>query len=303
MDICIIGAGIAGLTAALYAQRAGLRAVVIEREIYGGQIVQSGEVDNYPGIAHTDGVTLANSLYEQATAQGAEVRFENVEKVESDGNGKFTVKTSAGEYSPKSVIFAGGATHRKLGCKGEQEFAGRGVSYCATCDGAFYRGKTAAVVGGGNTALEDAMFLANMCEKVYIIHRRNEFRGDRVLSDAVLANPKIEAVLDAQLEEITGEGKVEQLRVVYRDGSRRELEVNGVFIAVGIVPDCSAVSELTELDEGGYIVAGEDGVTQCKGLFVAGDCRTKPLRQLVTAAADGANAAFSAANYINTLSE
>lgn len=298
MDICIIGAGIAGLTAAIYAQRAGLTAVVLERNIYGGQITESAAIDNYPGMAGTDGATLANALYEQATAQGAQLLFEGAESVEKGADGLFTIKTNADEHTARAVIFAGGATHRKLGCEGEARLAAHGVSYCATCDGAFHRGKTAAVVGGGNTALEDALFLANMCEKVYIIHRRDSFRGDSVLAEAVLANPKIEALLDAQVAEITGEKHVDGAVVRFRDGSERRLELSGVFIAVGVVPDCSVIAGLAQLDEGGYVVAGEDCATTCEGLFVAGDCRTKQLRQLVTAAADGANAAFAAGNHL-----
>ncbi|MBE6754065.1 MAG: FAD-binding protein [Ruminococcaceae bacterium] len=298
MDVCIIGAGIAGLTAAIYVQRAGLQSVIFERSIYGGQIIVSPTVDNYPGMPGIDGATLANAVYEQATAQGAELRFEDVLSIERQEDG-FAVTTTEGSTTFPAVIFAGGAARRSLGCEGEERFNGRGVSYCATCDGAMYRGKTAAVIGGGNTALEDALYLANLCEKVYIIHRRNEFRGDRVLAEAVLNNPRIEAVLDAQLSAITGDRHVEGLDVVFRDGSTRHLDVSGVFIAIGLSPDTALLKGIVPLDEGGYALAGEDCSAGIPGLFVAGDCRSKPLRQLVTAASDGAVAAFGAANYIN----
>ncbi|MBQ9993394.1 MAG: FAD-dependent oxidoreductase [Clostridia bacterium] len=299
-DICIIGAGIAGLTAAIYAQRAGLSCVVLEKNIYGGQMSESAEIDNYPCFPHTDGATLSNAVYEQATSQGADVRFEEVISVSDEGDIK-KVTTSGGEYECRAVIFAGGAKRRLLGCEGEDKYTARGVSYCATCDGAFYRGKQVAVVGGGNTALEDALFLANMCEKVYLIHRRDSFRGDKVLSDAVRRNEKIELVLSAQVSAIRGEAKVSGVDVTYTSGEQTHLEVSGVFVAVGLIPDTSLLEGIVAPGEGGYIEADETGVTEARGFFVAGDCRKKQLRQIVTAASDGANAAFSAANYINSL--
>ncbi len=301
IDICVIGAGIAGLTAAMYAQRAGLTAVVLERTMYGGQMAQSSEIANYPCVPSTDGPTLCNAIYEQATKSGAEVRFEEVTALELSGDMTWTITTAAGEIRAKAVIVANGVKRRLLGCEGEQRLSGRGVSYCATCDGAFFRKKTVAVVGGGNTALEDALFLANLCERVYLIHRRDTFRGDKVLSDAVLAKENIEPIYNANVAEIYGERSVSGARVSFNDGSEKDIEVSAVFVAIGQIPDNGLLEGLAKLDEGGYIVAGEDGKTGCTGLFTAGDCRTKQLRQIVTAAADGANAAFSAANYINTL--
>jgi len=297
VDICIIGAGIAGLTAAVYAHRSGLTTVILEKNIYGGQMVESAEIDNYPCVPHTDGVTLANAAYEQAVAQGAEVLFEEVQNIEDCGSFK-KITTNCGVYEAKTVIIANGAKRRMLGCDGEERLSGKGVSYCATCDGAFYRGKTAAVVGGGNTALEDALFLSNLCEKVYLIHRRQEFRGERVLADAVRMRENIELVLEAQVERITGENSVDGADIIFNDGSRRHIDTNAVFVAVGLVPDTSLVSSIVDTDSAGYICADETCETSCEGFYAAGDCRTKKLRQIVTAAADGANAASSAFEYI-----
>lgn len=300
VDICIIGAGIAGLTAALYAHRAGLTTVVLEKNIYGGQMTESAEIDNYPCVPHTDGVTLANAVYEQATAQGAEVLFEEVLSIDCSEKIK-KITTNAAVHEAKTVIFANGVKRRLLGCDGEERLSGRGVSYCATCDGAFYRKKTTIVVGGGNTALEDALFLSNMCEKVYLIHRRNEFRGEKILADAVRQRDNIELVLEAQVERITGENTVDGVDVVFNDGTKKHLETNGVFVAVGLIPDTTLAKDIVATDEAGYIAADETGKTSCEGVFAAGDCRTKALRQIVTAAADGANAATSAFEYISRL--
>lgn len=297
-DICIVGAGIAGLTAAIYARRAGLTAVLLEKNIYGGQMVESAEIGNYPGVPSTTGPELSAAAYEQASALGAEVVFDTVTALGSE-NGVWKLTGQSGEYEAKAVIIANGATHRRLGCKGEDQFAQRGVSYCATCDGSFYRGKRVAVVGGGNTALEDALFLSNLCERVYLVHRRDQFRGDKVLADAVRERENIELVLDSQVTEITGEQRVNGAQVVNKAGESRFIELSGVFVAVGVQPDTEIVRGLLRLDEGGYILADENGETGVDGLYAAGDCRSKRLRQIVTAAADGANAAFSAANYIN----
>ncbi len=297
-DICIIGAGIAGLTASIYAHRSGLSTVLLEKNIYGGQMTESAEIDNYPCVPNTDGVTLANAAYEQAVGQGAEVLFEQVETIEDCGDFK-RVTTNCAVHEAKTVIFANGAKRRLLGCDGEERLSGHGVSYCATCDGAFYRKKTAAVVGGGNTALEDALFLSNLCEKVYLIHRRQEFRGERVLADAVRQRENIELLLDAQVERITGEERVDGADISFKDGTSRHIDTSAVFVAVGLVPDTALLQGLADTDAAGYVIADETGVTSCEGIFAAGDCRTKKLRQIVTAAADGANAANSAFEYIS----
>ncbi len=297
-DIIIIGAGIAGMTAAIYARRAGLTALLIEKNIFGGQMVESAEIGNYPGIPSTTGPELSAAAYEQASNLGAEFVFDTVTALSQDED-HWKVTCVGGEYTAKAVIFANGATHRKLGCEGEEQFAQRGVSYCATCDGSFFRGKDVAVVGGGNTALEDALFLANMCAKVYLIHRRDQFRGDRVLVDAVKERDNIELVLDSQIDRIVGEQKVSGAHIINKSGECKDIEVSAVFVAVGVQPDTQLIAELVNRDDSGYVLADENGETGVDGLYAAGDCRAKRLRQIVTAAADGANAAFSASNYIN----
>ena len=294
-DICIIGAGAAGLTAAIYARRAGHSVVVFEKSLPGGQIGQATDVENYPGTGKIGGADLAMRMFEQATGYGADIRFEEIIEVKLNGKSKIII-TQAGEIEAKAVIFAGGARRRLLGCPGEERLSGHGVSYCATCDGAFYKGKQVAVVGGGNTALEDALYLANLCEKVYLIHRRDEFRGESVLAEACRNNEKIELVLSAHVDEIFGKTVVEEVTVT--SGSEtQKLAVSGVFIAVGLIPDTSILDGQVEL-ENGYILAGEDGITNLPGVFAAGDCRRKQLRQVITACADGANAAFSAGAYL-----
>lgn len=295
-DLIIIGAGPAGLTAAIYAARAGLSVRVLEELSPGGQVAVTPEVENYPGIKNVSGADLAVSLFEQATELGAEIEFERAESIEN-GDVK-TVKTENGEYSAKAVIIANGAKRRKLGIKGEQEFSGKGVSYCAVCDGAFYKDKKTAVIGGGNTALEDALYLAKVCEKVYLVHRRDEFRGAENLADRVAANDKIEILYSTVPEEIIGDIVVEKLRLSdKKSGENREIEVSGVFAAIGLEPDNQRFSGIVEL-ENGYIKAGEDCKTSADGIFAAGDTRTKALRQIVTATADGAVAATAAAEFI-----
>ena len=305
-DICVTGAGAAGLTAAIYARRAGHSVVVFEKSVPGGQLTSAADVENYPGTGKIGGADLAMKMFEQAAEQGADVRFEEITRLELSGKTKKIV-TPSGETEARAVIFAGGAKRRLLGCPGEERLTGRGVSYCATCDGAFFKGKTVAVVGGGNTALEDALYLANLCEKVYLIHRREEFRGDAVLADACRQNEKIELVLGAQVNEIYGEAAVEGIKVTCRSDVMsttggttpplREIELDGVFIAIGLTPDTGILDGQIEMDEG-YILAGEDCVTNIPGVFAAGDCRQKHLRQIITACADGANAAFSAGAYL-----
>ena len=298
-DVIIIGSGPAGLSAAIYAQRAKLATLVIEKApMSGGQILNTYEVDNYPGIPGVGGFDLGSKFRAHADALGCSFVTAEVREIQEE-EGKKKIVTEKETYETKTLILATGATHRKLGVPGEEELMGMGVSYCATCDGAFFKGKTTAVIGGGDVALEDALFLARLCEKVYLIHRRDEFRGAKVLQERVFETENIEVVWDSVVEEIQGEDMVEKISIYNKKKEEKsELEVQGVFIAVGIQPNTEIYRNLVKMDEGGYIIAGEDGVTQTKGVFAAGDLRTKQLRQVITAASDGANAVTSVEKYL-----
>lgn len=294
-DIAIIGAGPAGMSAAIYARRAGLSVAVFEGEMCGGQMILTPEVENYPGIAHISGAELSYSMSEQMRALGTEVIDARVEKV-SVGE-SYLVIAGGNEYIAKTVIIANGAKRRKLGIPGEEEYSGRGVSYCAVCDGMFFKGKTVCVIGGGNTALEDAIYLAGICEKVYLIHRRDEFRAKGMLVEKVKSMSNIEILYSTVPTEIVGDMRVNMLRV--KSGEKeREIETAAVFVAIGLVPENQMFEGLVALSDG-YIAAGDDTHTSCDGVFAAGDTRTKSLRQIVTAAADGAMAATEAEKYIH----
>lgn len=298
-DVIILGSGPAGLSAAIYAQRARLNTLVIEEKpLSGGQILDTYEVDNYPGLQGIGGFELGMKFREHADTLGVSFHTAQVQKVQTAGNLKEVV-TDKEIFQSKSVIVATGATHRKLGVPGEEELVGVGVSYCATCDGAFFKGKTVAVVGGGDVALEDALFLARGCEKVYLIHRRDEFRGAKILQEQVEKTENITVIWNSEVKEIQGENKVEKI-VVHNniEETDTQLEVQGIFIAVGIQPNNEAVKEVVALDEQGYVKALEDTVTSEPGIFAAGDIRTKQLRQVITAAADGANAVTSIEKYL-----
>lgn len=299
-DVIIIGSGPAGLTAAIYGQRARLSVLVMEKQpMSGGQILNTYDVDNYPGLPGIGGFELGMKLREHADKLGAEFVTADVTAVELSGEVK-KVLTEQQTYEARTVILATGAGYRALGVPGEKELRGMGVSYCATCDGAFFRGKDTAVVGGGDVALEDALFLARGCRKVYLIHRRDEFRGAKVLQEKVAATPNIEVIWDSEVVSIQGNEKVESVTVYNKKKQERsECAVSGVFIAVGILPNTAMFQGQVTLDEGGYIKAGEDCVTATAGVFAAGDVRTKQLRQVITAAADGANAITSVERYLN----
>lgn len=301
-DVIILGSGPAGLSAAIYAQRARLNTLVIEEKpLSGGQILDTYEVDNYPGLQGIGGFELGMKFREHADTLGVTFHTAQVQKVQAAGNLKEVV-TEKETFQTKSVIVATGATHRKLGVQGEEELVGAGVSYCATCDGAFFKGKTVAVVGGGNVALEDALFLARGCEKVYLIHRRDEFRGAKVLQEQVQKTENITVLWNSEVKEIQGENKVEKILLHNNiEETDTTLEVQGIFIAVGIQPNNDAVKELVAVDEQGYVKALEDTVTSEPGIFAAGDVRTKQLRQVITAAADGANAVTSVERYLLTM--
>ena len=299
-DVIIIGSGPAGLTAAIYGQRARLSVLVMEKQpMSGGQILNTYDVDNYPGLPGIGGFELGMKLREHADKLGAEFVTADVTAVELSGEVK-KVLTEQQTYEARTVILATGAGYRALGVPGEKELRGMGVSYCATCDGAFFRGKDTAVVGGGDVALEDALFLARGCRRVYLIHRRDEFRGAKVLQEKVAATPNIEVIWDSEVVSIQGNEKVEAVTIYNKEKQEQSVcAVSGVFIAVGILPNTEMFQGQVALDEGGYIKAGEDCVTATAGVFAAGDVRTKKLRQVITAAADGANAITSVERYLN----
>ena len=297
-DILIIGGGPAGLTAATYACRAGKSVLVLEKNAFGGQITWSPKVENFPGFASISGTELGDKLLEQAMNQGAEVELEEAQELRRE-NGGFTVACESGaRYEARSVILAAGARPRPLGVAREEELVGCGVCYCAVCDGAFYAGKPVAVCGGGNSALQDALLLSESCSKVWLVHRRGEFRGEQKLVEALSQRENVEFVLNAKVTELLGGEELSGL-VVEQDGQRRELPVEGLFVAVGHQPDLGAFASLLALDRGGYADSAEDCLTGTPGLFVAGDCRKKSVRQLTTAAADGAVAALAAVQYLS----
>ncbi len=290
-DVIIIGGGPAGLAAAVYAARACLHTLLLEKQpMGGGQILNTAEVDNYPGIPGANGFELGQKFADHAKRLGIEPRTEEVTAVDCLASVKKVI-TNKGTYEAANLIYAAGARHRTLGVPGEETFAGRGVSYCATCDGAFLRGKTAAVVGGGDVALEDALFLANICRNVFLIHRRDTFRGAKSLQNRVMATENIELILDTTVEEIHGETGVTELLIRNKKEDRTSrLAADGIFIAAGILPYTDLLKGQVELDENGYIIADESCRTNVKGVYAAGDVRAKALRQIITAAADGANA-------------
>ena len=298
-DCIIIGSGPAGLSAAVYGKRAGMDLLVIEKNyISGGQVLDTYEVDNYLGLPGINGFDLGDAFRKHADKLGVEFKEAEVLSIEDKGEYK-EVQTKKETLEAKTVILATGAVHAHLNVPGEEELAGMGVSYCATCDGAFFKNRVVAVIGGGDVALEDAIYLARTCEKVYLIHRRDELRGTKVLQKELMELPNVEILYSHVTEEILGEDSVTGIRLRnLKDDSVKDVEVAGVFVAVGIHPNSELIKDKTPCDEGGYIIAGEDCATKIPGLFVAGDIRKKPIRQIVTAVADGANAAVSAGNYL-----
>lgn len=301
-DVVIIGNGPAGLSAGIYGKRAGLSTLIVDRSpLCGGQVTSTYEVDNYPGLPKVTGMELADKLKAHAEEQEVEFAVASVTGIEDKGDVK-VLHTAKDDIEAKTVIIATGARHRTLGVPGEGALRGMGVSYCATCDGAFFRNKDVAVVGGGDVALEDALFLARTSAKVYLIHRRDAFRGAKVLEDQVRATDNIELVLDSVVDEIVGDGMVSAVNITNKKtGDKSSINVNGVFMAVGILPNTEGIEGLPDTDEAGYIKATEDGVTSIPGVFVAGDVRTKQLRQVITACADGANCITSASRYLENV--
>lgn len=300
-DVLIAGAGTAGMTAGIYVQRAGKKALVLDEKGYGGQIVNTATVENYPGFVNISGTEFTERIHEQAVELGVDFKVEKVKNVEKK-DGVFVVSTGDSQYEVKTVIIATGVKNRELGIPGEEKFKGSGVSFCATCDGNFFKGRDIAIIGGGNTALEDAEVMSGIANKVYLVHRRDEFRGDKLTVKRLSVKDNVEFVLNSKPVEITGGFAVDGLKVENtEDGSQKTLKVDGVFVAVGQTPDNKAFEGLVKLDSAGYVDAGEDCVTSAEGIFVAGDCRTKKVRQLTTAASDGSVAAAGAVEYINRM--
>ena len=299
-DVLIIGGGPAGLTAAIYAARAGKSVVVCEHESFGGQITQAHKVDNYPGLAGVSGMELGDKLCAQAMDSGAQVVFCSVTALTRNVDGTFSLETDDEPMDAKTVIFAGGAKPRPLGVEREEELVGQGISYCALCDGAFFQNQDVAVVGGGNTAFSDALLLAASCRSVTLIHRRNGFRAELPLIKAAEQTPNIRILTPWTVAALHGADALERISLSHAEtGEMIELPVQGVFAAMGRVPDCSLLQSLADLDAQGYVQADEHCRTKTPGLYVAGDCRSKHIRQLTTAVADGTVAAMAACDDLN----
>lgn len=296
-DLIIVGAGPAGLTAAIYGRRADKKVLVLEANSYGGQIISALDIENYPAENHISGYDFATKLYNQAKELGSEIIFEKVVDVK-DGEYKEVI-TNKNVYKSKTVILATGSFNRKLGLDKEEEFIGKGISYCATCDGAFFKGKDVAVVGGGNTALQDALYLSDIVNKVYIIHRRDSFRGDEKTIKELKEKDNVIFVYNSNVTKLMGSETLESIEVKDNNDKVAEIDVNCLFVAIGRIPENRNFSKLIELDELGYAKSGEDCHTKTDGIFVAGDNRVKSLRQLVTATSDGGVAATEAIKYIN----
>lgn len=300
-DIIIIGAGTAGMTAAVYAARADKDTLVLEQTVCGGQIVNAPNVENYPAIKAISGADFAMALYEQAADLGAKFVFANVTNITKE-NGVFTVTADGRLYSAKAVIIATGAKNRPLGLENESSFVGRGVSYCATCDGAFYKNKAAVVAGGGNTAVDDALFLSDLCRQVYVVHRRDTFRAESKKTTAMYEKENITVLTNTVVTAINGERKVDSVTLHNKEtDTDAVIDTDALFIAVGQMPQNMVFAKLAAIDKSGYVEAGENCKTKTAGLFAAGDCRAKQVRQLSTAAADGTVAGVSAVEYVNAL--
>ena len=297
-DILIIGGGPAGLTAATYACRAGKSVLVIEKAAFGGQITWSPKVENFPSVVSISGAELGDRLMEQAMEQGAEVELDEAVSASLDGDVKRITCDSGAVFEGRSVIIAPGARPRMLGIENEEALVGNGVCFCAVCDGAFYKGRTVAVSGGGNSALQDALLLSEKCEKVYLIHRRAQFRGEAKLVDALEQRGNVEFVTESTITALLGDGELTGIKLA-QNGAEREIALDGLFVAIGHTPDNGIFKEYINLDAAGYADAAEDCLTKTAGVFVAGDCRKKSVRQLTTAAADGSVAALAACAYLD----
>lgn len=298
-DIIIIGGGPAGLTAAVYARRAGKSALVLEKASFGGQITYSPKIENFPSAVSISGTELADKMMEQAISQGADIELEEALKVEKTGD-IFKVVTDFSEYEAKALIIAAGAKHRLLGVENEENFVGKGISFCAVCDGAFYEGKEVMVIGGGNSALVEAALLAEICKKVTIVQNLSYLTGEKTTADALTSRENVEVIYSTVVKEFKGADELEAVVLKSEDGSEQTLTPDGVFVAIGLAPENEAFKNLAELNEYGYIKSDENCLTKTEGVFVAGDCRTKAIRQIATATADGAVAALKAVEYIDS---
>ena len=299
-DIIIVGAGPSGLTAAIYARRALKSVLVLEAKACGGQIINTPNIENYPVVSNISGIDFATNLYNQVKELGALIKFQRVVDV-IDKDSYKEVITNEEKYTAKAVIIAVGSVNRKLGLANEDSFVGRGISYCATCDGNFYKNRDVAVVGGGNTALEDALYLSDIANKVYLIHRRDKFRGEEKIVKRLMEKGNVEFVLESNITKLIGDDRLVSIEVSKVDNTKREINISGLFIAIGRVPENDIFSKLIDLDDNGYAASGEDCKTKTPGIFVAGDNRKKEVRQLVTATSDGAVSATEAIKYINNL--
>lgn len=292
-DTIIIGAGISGLTSALYLLRAGKKVLILEKKAYGGQIIEANEIRNYPGIDKISGFDLATRLYQQVSEYSVDIKYEEVIEIEKDKK----VKTNKNQYQAKSVIIATGSSPRKLNIEKEDELIGKGISYCATCDGNFYQDKDVLVVGGGNTAIEDTLYLSNICKKVFLVHRRDEFRAEKHLIDRIKMKQNIEIIYESKIIKLNGEDLLESIELINKNKKKRKIKVDGLFIAIGRNPNTDQF-KIIKLNQEGYIDS-HDTKTNIEGIFVAGDVREKILRQLVTAASDGAIASSYVLEYLN----
>lgn len=300
-DLIIIGSGTAGLTASIYAACSGLNVLCIENQTCGGQIVNTSEIINYPGFKNISGLDFSQKLQSQVVDLRVDIKTEQISQLDLGQKNKIVVTDNC-EYNAKSVIIATGTRRRELGCKGEELFRGRGVTYCATCDGRFFKNKIVGVVGGGNTAVEDAIYLSNICKHVYVIHRRNEFRASVRNVELMKQKKNITLKLNSVVDSIEGNNLMDNVILFNtQTHEKTNLQLNGLFIAVGLIPNSKEFSKWVDLDEQGYVIASEDCKTKTSGVFVAGDVRTKKVRQLVTAASDGSIAALAAAEYINSI--
>ena len=297
-DIIIVGAGPAGLTAGIYARRASKKVLIFEALSYGGQILNTSSIENYPAAPHISGYDFSTNLYNQTKELGAEILFEKVIDIKDNKEYKEVI-TNKNTYKSKTIILATGAENRKLNIENEDNLVGKGVSYCATCDGGFYKGKDVAVVGGGNNALEEAIYLTDIASKVYLIHRRDCFRADDAIVEKLKSKDNVEFVYNSNVTKLNANDTLESIEVTNKDGNTKNINVSAVFIAVGRVPENQNFAKIIDLNESGYVIASEDCHTNVDGIFVAGDNRVKSLRQLVTATSDGAVAATEAIKYIN----